>query len=140
MPPWLISFLVSFLICLTLALLVIGAVIFMIRGRKKGKSSCGGICAHCAGCSGCSVSGAAAGPMAGQQIKIILRIDGMLCGMCASHINDCLRRSFPVLKVSSSYTRGEAVLLCARDVPDEALREAIGRTGYTLVSIQREPQ
>lgn len=41
--------------------------------------------------------------------KITLKIDGMMCGMCESHINDVIRRTFPVKKVSSSQDRKSVV-------------------------------
>ena len=33
------------------------------------------------------------------MIETILKIDGMACGMCESHVNDTVRRGFPVRKV-----------------------------------------
>ena len=26
--------------------------------------------------------------------RIVVRVDGMMCGMCESHINDAIRRAF----------------------------------------------
>ena len=43
--------------------------------------------------------------------QITLNIDGMMCGMCESHINDAVRNAFPVKKVTSSHSRGETVIL-----------------------------
>ena len=40
-----------------------------------------------------------------------LKIDGMMCGMCESHINDTIRKAAPVKKVTSSHAKGEAVVL-----------------------------
>ena len=40
------------------------------------------------------------------MIETILKIDGMACGMCESHINDVVRRTCSVKKVTSSHTRG----------------------------------
>ena len=45
------------------------------------------------------------------MLKYILKIDGMMCGMCEAHINDAVRKNFPVKKVSSSHTKGETVML-----------------------------
>lgn len=73
------------------------------------------------------------------MIKVTLKIDGMACGMCESHINDLVRREFRVKKVTSSHTKGETVILC-EDVPDaKRLKKAIDDTGYTLLSIAAEP-
>lgn len=43
--------------------------------------------------------------------KITLKIDGMMCGMCESHVNDCIRRSFNVKKVKSSHIKNETVII-----------------------------
>ena len=43
--------------------------------------------------------------------KITLRIDGMMCSMCESHVNDAIRNSFRVKRVSSSHSKGETVIL-----------------------------
>ena len=73
------------------------------------------------------------------MIQTTLKIDGMMCGMCEAHINEAVRAAFKVKKVSSSHTKGETVIIT--DVPlDEArLAEAIGATGYTLISVKNEP-
>ena len=34
------------------------------------------------------------------MIKTTVGIDGMMCGMCESHVNDAIRKSFDVKKVS----------------------------------------
>ena len=33
--------------------------------------------------------------------KYTLVVDGMMCGMCESHVNDAVRKAFPVKKVTS---------------------------------------
>ncbi len=72
------------------------------------------------------------------MIKTTLKIDGMMCGMCESHINDCLRQNFNVKKVSSSHTKGETVIL-SETVPDEEmLKKVIAQTGYDLKGIRSE--
>ena len=41
------------------------------------------------------------------MIKTTLKIDGMMCGMCESHVNDAIRKAFPaVKKVTSSHGKG----------------------------------
>lgn len=71
--------------------------------------------------------------------QITLKIDGMMCGMCESHVNDAVRRAFPVKKVTSSHSKGETVILTEADIPEEALRRAIGETGYTVLAVQSSP-
>ena len=72
--------------------------------------------------------------------KITLKIDGMMCGMCESHINDAVRRAFPdVKKVTSSHTKGETVILTDGAVDEEKLSTAIEATGYRLLDVKEEP-
>ena len=47
-----------------------------------------------------------------------VKIDGMMCGMCESHVNDAIRRAFNVKKVTSSHTKGQTVIL-AEQAPYE---------------------
>lgn len=68
------------------------------------------------------------------MFETILKVDGMACGMCESHINDTVRSRFPVQKVTSSHTRGETVILSDKPLDEEALRAAIGATGYTVTA------
>ena len=71
--------------------------------------------------------------------KIIVKIDGMMCGMCESHVNDAIRRAFPVKKVTSSHTKGETVILTETDIDEAALRSAIDATGYEVKAVSKEP-
>lgn len=64
-----------------------------------------------------------------------LKIDGMQCGMCEAHINDAIRQAFAVKKVTSSHRKKETVIVTEQELDEQALRETIHRTGYTLVSI-----
>ena len=66
--------------------------------------------------------------------KTILSIEGMQCGMCESHVNDAIRNSFPVKKVTSSHTKGRTEILS-----EQPLREVIDKTGYELKGITSEP-
>ena len=52
--------------------------------------------------------------------KTMVKIEGMACGMCESHINDAVRKNFQVKKVTSSHKKGEAVILSEEKL-DEAL-------------------
>ncbi len=73
------------------------------------------------------------------MIKITVKVDGMMCGMCESHVNDAVRKAFPVKKVTSSHGKKQTVILTETDIDDEKLRTAINNTGYTFVSADREP-
>lgn len=46
-----------------------------------------------------------------KMTKTTLKIDGMMCGMCESHMNDAIRSHFKVKKVTSSHASGETVII-----------------------------
>ena len=64
--------------------------------------------------------------------QITLNIDGMMCGMCESHINDAVRNAFSVKKVTSSHSKGQTVILSETEIPETDLRPVIAKTGYEL--------
>ena len=73
------------------------------------------------------------------MLKITVKVDGMMCGMCEAHVNDAVRKAFPVKKVTSSHNRREAVILTENDIDETALRSAIGATGYEVKGVSKEP-
>ena len=73
------------------------------------------------------------------MVKMTLGVEGMMCDMCAAHINDAIRRAFDVKKVTSSHKKGETVIIAENELPQSKIAEVIGATGYTVLSIQTEP-
>ena len=71
--------------------------------------------------------------------KYTVQVDGMMCGMCESHVNDAVRRAFPVKKVSSSRNKRETVVVAEGELDEQALRSVISATGYGVGDIQKEP-
>ena len=71
--------------------------------------------------------------------KTTLKIDGMMCGMCESHINDTIRKAAPAKKVTSSHAKGEAVVLTDEPLDIEAVRAAVHATGYEVTEASSEP-
>ena len=72
-------------------------------------------------------------------MKYILKIDGMMCGMCESHICDTIRRAVPsARKVSASRRRKEASFVTDGSVDPELLKKAINETGYTCLEVVSE--
>ena len=70
------------------------------------------------------------------MLKITMEIDGMMCGMCESHINDAIRREFKVKKVTSSHTKRQTVILTEKPLDEDRLRKVIDETGYKVMSIE----
>ena len=73
------------------------------------------------------------------MIKTTLKIDGMMCSMCESHINDTIRRDFNVRKVSSSHMKGITEIISDTPIEESAVREAVGKTGYKVLAYTSEP-
>ena len=56
--------------------------------------------------------------------QIIAKIDGMMCGMCESHMNDMVRNNFKVKKVTSSHAK---------------FTEEVEKLGYKVLGIEHQP-
>ena len=50
------------------------------------------------------------------MIETTVKVDGMMCGMCEAHVSDAIRGALP-----------------------EALRAAIGKTGYEVQGVSARP-
>ena len=73
------------------------------------------------------------------MVQTTLKVNGMMCGMCESHINDVVRKTAQVEKVTSSHTKGETVILSEQELDIDALKAAIAETGYTVKGAQSHP-
>lgn len=72
------------------------------------------------------------------MIKLVLGIDGMMCGMCEAHVNDVVRNNLKVKKVESSHKNKETVIILENDISDDEIKALVEKTGYTLTGIKRE--
>ena len=73
------------------------------------------------------------------MIETIVRVDGMMCGMCESHINDAVRSHFQEKKVSSSHTKGQTVIQSQEPLDREQLVRVINDTGYQAGEVVSRP-
>ena len=74
------------------------------------------------------------------MVKTILKIEGMMCGMCESHINAAIRKHFDVKKVKSSQKKGQTVVVSYEKIDLKALKKVIDETGYTLISVNQNEE
>ena len=72
------------------------------------------------------------------MIKTTLGIEGMMCGMCESHINNAIRNNFKVKKVNSSKNKGQTEIISEELLDKNKLKEVIEETGYALTSVNTE--
>lgn len=73
------------------------------------------------------------------MIRTILTVDGMMCGMCESHVNDAIRAAATVKKVRSSRKSGQTEIISDAPMDEAVLREALEKTGYRLTGMREEP-
>ena len=73
------------------------------------------------------------------MVQTTLKVGGMMCGMCESHVNEVVRKTAQVEKVTSSHTKGETVIISAQPLDIEALKAAIADTGYTVTGAEEKP-
>ena len=73
------------------------------------------------------------------MVRTTVKVDGMMCGMCESHVNDAVRKAFQVNKVTSSHIKGETVIITDTPVDEAKLKTAISATGYEVKGVTSEP-
>lgn len=117
----------TIIVGMILVAVVAAIVICQMKNRKKGVHSCGGNCSHCSGCSSENL------PIADDGLhRMILEIDGMMCPMCESHVNDAIRNNFKVRSVKSSHKTGVCTVVSEDELDTEKLSKVLKDTGYIL--------
>lgn len=71
--------------------------------------------------------------------KITLEVSGMMCPMCEAHVNDAVRSVCAAKKVTSSHKKGITEVLTELEPDTEAIKAAIEKTGYQVLSVSAEP-
>lgn len=72
--------------------------------------------------------------------EIDVEVNGMMCGMCESHVNDAIRKAFPnIKKVSSSRSKKQTVIISEEELSEDQIRKAITDTGYDVGAISAKP-
>ena len=61
--------------------------------------------------------------------QIIAKIDGMMCGMCESHMNDMVRNNF----------KKETVIVAEEGFDDAKFTEEVEKLGYKVLGIEHQP-
>lgn len=73
------------------------------------------------------------------MLKITLKLEGMMCSMCEAHASEAVREAWEIKKVNSSRKNGETVIITENDISDAELKDVMEKTGFTVLSIIREP-
>ena len=80
-------------------------------------------------------------PLSGRissMIRTTVKVSGMVCGMCETHVNDAIRSAFTVRKVRSSRVKGETVIESDNPIDTDKLKQVINATGYIALSVSEE--
>lgn len=73
------------------------------------------------------------------MVKTLVKIDGMMCGMCEAHVNDAIRKAIPdASKVKSKHRKGECSFVTVDNPDEDIIRKALEDTGYKVISIEHE--
>lgn len=68
--------------------------------------------------------------------KTVVSVDGMMCGMCESHVNDAIRNNLKVDKVTSSHKDKKTVIFSKEEPDTDLIKATIEETGYTVNGIE----
>lgn len=116
------------ILVLAILMAVVAAIILnLVKNKKQGKSSCGCNCGCCPMSGSCHTS----------KHLTVLEIEGMMCPMCESHVNDAIRNNFKVKEVKSSHKTGLTQITSDEPLDEEELRKVIKSTGYGIKSIAK---
>lgn len=119
---------------LAILMAVVAAIILnLLKNKKKGRSTCGCSCSACAMAGSCHSlkNGGSSSPL---HITV-LEIDGMMCSMCESHVNDAIRNHFKVKDVKSSHKTGLTQIQSEEELDKDLLRKTVEETGYKVKSV-----
>ncbi|MBQ9608225.1 MAG: heavy-metal-associated domain-containing protein [Lachnospiraceae bacterium] len=70
--------------------------------------------------------------------KTTASVDGMMCDMCESHINEMIRKKFNVKKVSSSHKKNETVIISESPITKDELEAGLSEMGYHCIDAKSE--
>lgn len=73
-----------------------------------------------------------------MSYRYILKINGMMCGMCEAHVNDVIRKNFQVKNLKSSHSKNQTTFISDEEIDEQLLKEKIGETGYIVEDIKKE--
>lgn len=70
--------------------------------------------------------------------KIILKINGMKCGMCEAHVNDLFRKNIKFKSIKSSHSKNETIIICENEYTKGELDKCLLNSGYIIENITYE--
>ena len=71
------------------------------------------------------------------MIMLTLTIDGMHCSMCESHVNDIIRRSEKIKKVTSSHLKNQTKIILEDDLNPNKIISNLEKGGYRVLNTKK---
>jgi copper chaperone CopZ len=68
------------------------------------------------------------------MIETKLTVEGMACSMCEAHVNDAIRKNFPVKRVKSNRRKKTCMIKSLEPLDEEAVKKVITDLGYEVTS------
>ena len=69
-------------------------------------------------------------------MKKVIKIEGMMCPHCESHVKAALEALAGVESAEVSHKAGEAVLTLGSDVSNDVLKKTVEDKGYKVISVK----
>ena len=72
------------------------------------------------------------------MLKITAKVEGLKCPNCERHVNEAIKESFSIKKVTASHTDKEIVIISKEDIDNDKLTAVVAEAGYEVMDIQKE--
>ena len=69
------------------------------------------------------------------MIETTVSIEGMMCNMCETHVNETFRSKFDIKKVKADHKKKQAVVISENELDEAAVREAVTELGYDFLGM-----
>lgn len=73
------------------------------------------------------------------MIEVTLRVEGMKCEMCESHVCDQLRKVPGVKKAKASHSHSQAIAIASEGADVEMMKSLIQAQGYEVGDVSVKP-
>ena len=126
------------IIFIVAVLLVLTPIVIHFVRKKNGKlkCDCGSYISECTGnCNSCKKINKIKNKKEIRTLTYVLRIQGIKCSMCKSHINSLIRNKFDVIKVKSSNIDNSIYIVSKKLLNVVELKEVIYQAGYEVKSV-----
>ncbi len=72
------------------------------------------------------------------MFKIVVNVEGMMCGMCEKHVNEAIEKNFNVKSVVSSHADNKTEITAESALDEAKVKAVIEEEGYTVHSVNTE--